>query len=239
MKKNILLLIASCVTFLLGLGAVLFIYLQPKSIPKIASQKDLIFDLEKVCPDSQSFPGRSEKITEINKGKSGYFPSNSWNNYKTQDDFINDWYGKYLQAMKEKSLLDAENKNTEIYRFLWLRAFHHPISVRIEKNNGEVKLFMVELDGAGGYDPGKIYTNKFFLLSDENFCEFLNKLEKTEYWGMETTQSDGGLDGARWILEGVKNNRYHIVDRWTPENGKYRDACIFLLKLSGINKNRS
>jgi hypothetical protein len=30
---------------------------------------------------------------------------------------------------------------------------------------------------------------------------------------------DSGFDGARWIIEGVKDGKYHVADRWTNENG--------------------
>jgi len=30
-----------------------------------------------------------------------------------------------------------------------------------------------------------------------------------------------GLDGVQWIIEGVKNGNYHIVDHWAPRAGKY------------------
>ena len=29
-----------------------------------------------------------------------------------------------------------------------------------------------------------------------------------------------GVDGAQWIFEGVKDSTYHVVDRWSPDNGE-------------------
>lgn len=43
-----------------------------------------------------------------------------------------------------------------------------------------------------------------------------------------------GNDGAEWILEGVNGGRYHVVDRWTPGAGAYREACLYLLKISDL-----
>ena len=37
-----------------------------------------------------------------------------------------------------------------------------------------------------------------------------------------------------WILEGVSEGRYHAVDRWTPRDGDFREACIYLLELAGV-----
>lgn len=146
------------------------------------------------------------------------------------------WYGKHLKAMNEKSLLDTSDENAEIYRFLWLRSFHHPIFVRIERNQNEIKLFTKELDGKGGYEPGKVLRSDETLIKQEDFCKFLSILKEANYWQMQTEEKDDlGNDGAQWILEGVKEGRYHIVDRWSPRDIDFREACIYLLKLSGID----
>ena len=55
---------------------------------------------------------------------------------------------------------------------------------------------------------------------------------------MPTDFGDMGRDGSQWVLEGVRDNRYHIVDRWSPENSEYREACTYLLKLSGMDEDR-
>jgi len=43
-----------------------------------------------------------------------------------------------------------------------------------------------------------------------------------------------GNDDAEWIVEGMRQGRYQVTDLWTPSNGPYRDACINLLKISGL-----
>lgn len=57
-------------------------------------------------------------------------------------------------------------------------------------------------------------------------------LDQSCYWQLRPEIDDSGLDGAQWILEGVKEGRYHVVDRWTPQIGDFREACLYLLKLS-------
>jgi hypothetical protein len=48
-------------------------------------------------------------------------------------------------------------------------------------------------------------------------------------------------DGAQWILEGTKGNDYHVVNRQSPDDnfhrnaGKYRELCLHILKLSGLD----
>lgn len=149
---------------------------------------------------------------------------------------MNLWYAKFLGVMGEKSLLYNLGE-TEIYRFLWLRTFHHPIFVRIEKRDNSIQLFSKEFDGrANGY-TGKELRNEKRILNEQQWCNFLSLLEKSEYWKIPTDYTMG-RDGANWILEGVKDGRYHVVNRWSPENHEYREACIYLLKLSGVDTDR-
>ena len=36
-------------------------------------------------------------------------------------------------------------------------------------------------------------------------------------------------------MEGVEAGRYHVVERWTPEPGAYRELCRGMLDLSGLD----
>jgi hypothetical protein len=239
MKKIVFWLAALFTTFFLGCLAVSALYFFTP-MPEILKPELLPAPKSFECVESKSFPGVSREISELEKGKSKYFPKDTFSrNWKDADAFMNDWYGKHLKAMGEKSLLDVSDKTAEAYRFLWLRSFHHPVFVRIRRDQNGIKLFTKELDGAGGYEPGKVLRESEISLQRKEFCEFLRLLEKADYWTLPSTKTDeAGADGAQWILEAVKENRYHIVDRWSPENGAYRAACVYLLKLSGIDTDR-
>ena len=47
-----------------------------------------------------------------------------------------------------------------------------------------------------------------------------------------------GLDGADWVLEGLKDTRYHCWNLWCPtedgRQGAFRDLCLYLFELSGL-----
>lgn len=242
MKKIIIRLTVLTFTFALGLGVFVLYFFS--SSPEVAKPELLpapkVFD----CKKSKDFPELSRKISEIEKGKSDYFPKRILGNDMSPKHSVAGWYSKHLKAMSEKSLLGISDKNVETYRFLWLRTFHHPIFVRVERiqhepNANEIVLFSKELDGAGGYEPGKLFNETGRVLTEKQWCEFMNLLEKANYWKLPTQdKNSGGFDGAEWILEGVRDNRYHIVERWSPDGGEYREACIYLLKLSGIGTDR-
>jgi hypothetical protein len=136
--------------------------------------------------------------------------------------------------MLEPSLSCGQRTDGFAYRLLWLRSFHHPISVRIEKNGSTVTLNAVELDGAGGHAPGEIVKRIQRALSPTEQNKFLTKLSRIGFWEMKTNQDRLGLEGAQWILEGTENGRYQVVDRWSPGPGAYRDVCLLLLEFTGI-----
>ena len=136
--------------------------------------------------------------------------------------------------MKEPSLSLPRKRKTETYRFLWLRSFDNPIVVRIWRSESNVNLVTKQLDGDGGHHPGKLVVTKARTLSNKEWGEFTKYLEQSSYWTLPTDIGDIGNDGAQWVLEGARENRYHVVDRWSPKNGSYREACFYLLELSGL-----
>jgi hypothetical protein len=184
---------------------------------------------------SAGFPGRSVLISRIRPAAHGYFPAGIWEGYEGRDGFVNEWYSKHLTAMQEPSLLALPATQGEAYRFIWLRTFHHPIAIRLWRENSPAQLVALELDGRGGYEPGIIIKNKSRRLSEQEWLEFLRRLNQTTYWTMPTEDPrEGGNDGAQWILEAVREGRYHLVERWSPRSGEYRAACLYLLKIAGI-----
>ena len=124
------------------------------------------------------------------------------------------------------------------YRFLWLRTFHHPVAIHIWRDGSKRFLVAKQLSGAGGYDPGKVNFEHVRLLSDEQWNEFMINLEHACFWQMPTEDDHMLLnDGAQWILEGHREGHYHVVDRQSPDVGAYRNACLYLLRTSGLLKD--
>jgi len=97
------------------------------------------------------------------------------------DSFRNEWYSKHLKAMDESSL-NSMAETDETYRFLWLRTFDHPIAIRIWRKDEERNIVFKELDGAGGYEPGKLIANQIRRLTTDEWDKFINLLQQTSYW---------------------------------------------------------
>ena len=147
-----------------------------------------------------------------------------------EDAFTREWYSKHLRAMAEPSLSCGQSSG-ESYRFLWLRTWGRPIAVRIETGPSNT-LTAVELDGAGGYEPGKVSRRVQRPLNGDEWKTLSHALKTTGFWKMPGRLPNHGFDGARWILRSERD--YHVVDRWSPATGAYREFCLMLVKLAGL-----
>lgn len=157
------------------------------------------------------------------------------------DTFVNTWYSKMLFALKEPILKDYQGSK-EIYRFTWLRSFHHPVSIRLEKKQDVIKLFTKVSNGAGGYGPMELIIDKSADVSLEEYNSLVQKVNDTKFWDLQTEIKDGGTDGAEWIVEIVKNGNYHIVTRNTPfeeRHGNYRIIGEYLISLAKLEKKET
>ena len=161
-----------------------------------------------------------------------YFPDNALSDRANRHEFIAQWYGKHLRAMKEPSLFQAsKDPSAQAYRFLWLRTFHNPVAVRLQVlPEGDGTVTVTVLSGAGGYDPGKVKVHRVLPVESAQVARFLKALESLGFWSLPGPDPDSdGVDGAQWVLEGTQKGSYRVVDRWSPEKGAYRDACLMLL----------
>ncbi len=165
-----------------------------------------------------------------------YFPDKIFSEKDSSNSFVNKWYSKHLTALKEPSIYEQKNdEGVLLFRFLWLRTFHHPISIRLEiQKDGTGLLFVKMTSGAGGYEPGKIKKSYNKKIDKEGVSKFLELLINEGFWELPCRDDSMGLDGAQWIIEALSEGRYHLVDRWTPEEGSVRKIGLYLLKLSKL-----
>ena len=158
------------------------------------------------------------------------------------DEFRLAWYSKQLAAMGESTL---PRGSAESYRFLWLRSFHHPVAVRMSRLGSRCVLLAKELDGAGGYEPGRLVKRLARTLSDEDCNSLTRHIAALDFWQRQPVEPTDAetvhLDGAQWILEGQRNGNYHLWDVWSPgESGswtKFRTLCLEMIHLSGLTQN--
>jgi hypothetical protein len=148
------------------------------------------------------------------------------------------WYAKQLYAMDEPSISKRANEMAiETYRFTWLRTFHAPFAFRMEVTaDGGALVRIKSTSGKGGYEPGRVVLDKTINVGKEQVDRFKSMLVDFGFWSLPATDSSrGGYDGAEWVFEGLKDGRYHVVERWSPEEGTFRLAMLELVRLGGVD----
>lgn len=147
-------------------------------------------------------------------------------------------YTRYLTVLDEPSLwLLSRNQSSEAYRFLWLRTFHQPVVIRVAVNSdGTSRLTMKVTNGTGGYDPGRLVKSEIYALTRATTDLFLKSLEDNRLWQLASVdRSLIGADGAAWVIEAVKDGKYHVVDRWSPNDGPIRViGSVMLYRLAKL-----
>jgi len=151
------------------------------------------------------------------------------------------WYGGQLRAMGESQLCRGGDQPATVYRLTWIPSFHPSVTVRIAAGANGYVLTAKILNGAGGYQPGSVARDTTITLADADVQIVSQLFAQARFWELPTIPpSDGriGLDGARWVLEGLSAERYHVVDRWSPQptgpDGSFRRLAEWILARSGL-----
>lgn len=167
-----------------------------------------------------------------------YFPPGVLAENPKVEPIYRKWYACDLRALGEPSLWElSKTQKAQTYRFLRLRTFHRPISICLDvATDGTASLTTKVTDGRGGYAPGRLVESRTGILSKEQTESFLQKIDALNFWNLESyekrqarvgpdgqvTFSSLGLDGAQWVIEGVREGSYHVVNRWSPSAGAIR-----------------
>lgn len=160
-----------------------------------------------------------------------FFPDKTFSENPKSNEYWSSLYSKQLRSLEEPSLYEeSKSASAQAYRFLWLRTFHAPISVRfVIESDGIATLIIKKADKNGGPEPGRV-AQSTRKLTRQQTDSFVNQVSSLGFWQLVTHEDPviGGPDGAQWIIEGVKNGEYHIVDRWSPKDGPVRTLGLTL-----------
>ena len=167
------------------------------------------------------------------------FPRGSLGPTGDLDEFKNRWYSGNLKALQEPALYPmAKDKSIECYRFLWLRSFSHPISVRLSHHGKDEWILKLKIaGGAAGFHPHSLIEEETMHLRDANIQEFLSQIDSLGFWKAPNPllNDQVGTDGSQWIIEGVKDGNYHVIDRWSPKSGIARElGWRLMFNLGGL-----
>jgi len=166
--------------------------------------------------------------------QSGYFPPTAL------DPLLDAYFARELVAMNEPSLRDYRGTRSTAYRFLWIRSFDDPIAVRAEEHAGRATLIVKRLHSEGGRGE-RLDLDRERPLTRREWARVESDLAAAHLADTPSTRDDNGFDGSEWMLEGVRDDRQHVVRRWSPdrpEDAAFRSACLTLLWLAGSDVDR-
>lgn len=225
MTRILLKLAIALVTFEIGVNVT--------AIYRSYGVTDLVVpDLVMIVQRSSCFPGLSVRVPK-STARTEFFQPETLSGITWSARFLNGWYSGKLAAMNERPLPALENED-ESYRFLWLRTFHKPVAIHVWRAGARYFIVVKRLNGRSGYDWGRFDLYWSHSLSEAEWDAFMLHLEHAQYWLMPTEEKRMLQDGAQWIMEGYREGHYHVVDRQSPDPGAYRDACMYLLRHSGL-----
>jgi len=150
------------------------------------------------------------------------------------------YVGDTLRAMGEPPIGHLA-AGDQVFRFLWLRSFHPPFLVQVERRGEDRVLLVKALDSPWSASPDGIHVGTLALTQRKalrpDAWDRLAAMRREAFWGAPSSDpsAERGVDGAMWILEGRSWGEYHIVERWTPREGAFREMCLAMLDLSGLN----
>lgn len=163
----------------------------------------------------------------------GYL-SEDWKHDKTLDVFNEmmgsffrvDWMTDFLSAADEPILYPSTDKLT--YRITWLPSFHHPIVLRLEKNDSGGWLMWKVNEGMGGNEPLDILEEGSVQITEPEFNRIADLLDSTEICNDYHYDNLSMNDGATLIIERV--DEYNFCAHLT--NVPYEAIQLLLIELS-------
>ncbi len=187
----------------------------------------------------------NEKNLQQPPTNESYFPAGTFYSDEKIDEMFSEYNSTRLAAMGEPIIYPLKDTDIEVYRFSWSRSFHPAAVIRLWRTGNERCMRVKQLDGLGDYVgseyvlPKTLAVNQSRPLTESEWNSFVDLLNKADYWQMVKKEGATGTDGATWLMEGIRNRQYHAVERWSPREGYYREASIYLIKISGIKVDES
>jgi hypothetical protein len=163
--------------------------------------------------------------------QASYFPNGT-----LRQDRLTEWKTKSYAAMLEQPFTCFEG-DTEVYRLLFLAAFENPTSIRIWRDGNQYQIAIKQLSDTVTTEatPRDLVFNVTRSLTAEQWNKVQELLNKANFWSMQSMDvRELGFDGVSSVLEGRKDGKYHVVDRWVPEDENFLELCGYLLEISKL-----
>ena len=153
-------------------------------------------------------------------------------------------YARFLTAMHEPSLhaLSRQNPGAEAYRLLWLRSDQRPATIRfVRKDGGTGRFYRRMTGGSGSTLPGGLREYGMSWSWKSRTASFLSTIDDAGFWSLAGGGSDTpGFCRSHWILEGVRQGQYRVIDRCSPpETDPIRIIGVRAMRLANLRVHGS
>lgn len=183
---------------------------------------------------------------------SRYTPDNVWHD-EWETDFFEDWIGRQLRAMREPSLWERSQKRASAseIRLLVLPTFTPAISVRVsELPDDATQITVTKLDGAGGYEPGRIDYKTEIITDGSVFTALRTEFERLNFWDfpperdtVRPKDSDNDdedtlmvcADGTRHVLEALDEEYNFSTQHECNMSVEFQTLALLVLDIADIN----
>jgi hypothetical protein len=183
-------------------------------------------NIEEAC-----FPGFAQKETQLNESE--FFPKESFFKDPQMDKSSAIISSKYLKRMRESSIWQQHESKKFQIRFTWLRSFHDPISITIQYINSEAIIKMKQLKFLDSGNSSEMTVDSSHLLTSKEWKNFVDVFNDACLWRMHSQfLLPLPTDSAAWTVEVSWKGYYHIVNRISPDSGKFRELCLLMLILA-------
>lgn len=149
-----------------------------------------------------------------------------------------EWYATTLAALLEPSFLELARRPGQSYRFLWLRHWHPPLSVRVSRVGdlavAELRVLDRTIDPS---HPAGLRLRRRVVVPAAAWTGLLDHLQAAGFWTAPTPdpQDQPGPEGARWVFEGIDEGRLHVVDRFSPEDPALVALGLYMVGLAELH----
>jgi hypothetical protein len=142
-----------------------------------------------------------------------FFPIGALSINRKMDEIRSDWYSEELNVLHEPSIWQGSHRSHDtIYRFLWLRAFHPPLCVRLDIGSRTASITSKEGRYHGAGEPGKLLQTKTSRVPQRQVDKYLRDVAENHFWTIPSPNGDlGGPDGSEWILEAADHGTYKVL----------------------------
>ena len=163
-----------------------------------------------------------------------FIPAESFGPNRETDAFVRQGPTRVLSEAGESSLSCGASSSVESYRLVWIHSMvpRQPLVAHVSRVGSNWKI--AGLGSSGGPSAAKIERRERVLSHDEA-SELVRSVKNAEFWSTSAwfpgpPVSDGGI----WIIEGRRDDVYHVVRRWGLSAGSLFTLGVTLARLTSL-----